>query len=206
METEEKKTDEGRRLTPAQWEEIKTLWELGEVTLADLSARFGISNSALSQGLKRRGATRASRAREVASAIAEKAITSAAESSFGATKHQRIEETKRQHYEWSMFVAKAGMSRLAAAQKDGRPFSTEHANLKALRLTSAILKDTLDQRYQILDVQNEIEDGALPVLEIVGMDEERIHQIREAQDLGDDDLLPSLDPELEEIIEDDGTS
>lgn len=201
MEPEEK-AEESKRLTIAEWEEIKTLWELGEVTLADLSDRFGISISAVSQGLKRRGATRGSRAREVASAVAEKAITAAVESSFASGKLQKIEDTKRQQYDWTTFIGKATMTALAKAQKDGRAFSTEMQNLKALRIAAVTVGDVMRQRYEILGISEEIEQGAIPVLEIIGMDDERIKNIREAQDLGDDDLLPSLDAELEEIIED----
>ena len=206
METEEKKAKETKRLSPVQWEEIKTLWELGEVTLSELSDRYGISNSALSQGLKHRGATRGSRAKELAKVVEKKAAEAVAEIPFSATKQQRIEQTKRQHYEWSEFIGKATMGRLALAQRESRPFSSEMHNLKALRVAAVTVGDVLKQRYHILDVENQVEEGALPILEIVGMDDDRIKAIRETQDLGDDDLLPTLDPDLEEIIEDDGTS
>lgn len=71
MKKEEKKIETGR-LKESDWLVIVALWERGEVTLQELSDKFGTSKPALSQGLKKRGAVRGSKAYLGAKKITEK--------------------------------------------------------------------------------------------------------------------------------------
>ena len=58
------KTATGGRLTAAQWASAVALFELGYAHCATLAADFGISRQAMSKGLQRRGAQKASRVSE----------------------------------------------------------------------------------------------------------------------------------------------
>lgn len=63
LEKEEKPIkEESKRLKESEWIIVSSLWESGEVNLKELSERFCISESALSQGLKRRGIKRGAKA------------------------------------------------------------------------------------------------------------------------------------------------
>lgn len=73
MEKETETTEtSSKRLKDSDWIVVVALWERGEVTLSELSDKFGVSKAALSQGLKRRGAIRGSKAHMGHKKIADK--------------------------------------------------------------------------------------------------------------------------------------
>ena len=58
------KTTANRRLTVAQWASAVTQFELGMAHCSTLATDFGISRQAMSKGLQKRGAKKASRVSE----------------------------------------------------------------------------------------------------------------------------------------------
>src|SRR4051812_21461934 len=86
----------GKFLTPAQWAEIVALWELGEVTLDELSSRFEISPGGISKGLKKRGATKGSRAKEIADRVTKTVLKAHEDEALSAAeeRQRKINETK----------------------------------------------------------------------------------------------------------------
>ncbi|KAA5604422.1 hypothetical protein F1188_16315 [Roseospira marina] len=184
----EKKT--GRKLTPAQWALAVEKWELGAVRLADLSAEFGISETALSLGLKSRGATKGRRAAEHARSVSEAVSEAVRETAVkdaldGAElRKKRINDTKKEHYEWSAALSKLAMSRVLKAQKDGTPLSDAEGDLKAIRNAMEIIARGRQERWEILDVPSDIDMAELPELVIRDLTDNEVDELRR-QDEGD---------------------
>jgi hypothetical protein len=191
----------GRTLTPAEWAEAVTLWELGTMKLRELAAKFRISEAGMSKGLTKRGATKGSRAKEVAATVAKTVLKAAEDEALTAAeeRQRKINETKAQHYEWSKMLGQQIMARLAAAQKDGRAFETEIVNIKTLRIAVAGLGQIRQERYAILDADRQIDEDELPTLVIQDLSEAEIERLRSA----DEDIDGSLElpAGAEDIIE-----
>lgn len=201
--TEEKDT---RKLTEAEWVEIVELWELGEVKLEDLSERFGISAPAISKGLKKRGAVKGSKAAAKAAAVAAAVVASEIEEAVdtAAERRKRVEETKKQHYEWTTMLAKMAMATIAEAKRAGKPLSAVAGDLKALQSATNIVARARDERYTILDMHNEVDEKGLPDLVIRDLTDDEIEDLRSRDD--DGLLTPEIElpTEIEDIIAEGG--
>ena len=221
VEPEDETEREGKRLTPAQWEEVCEDWNLARVpNMAALSAKYGISNSALSRGLKKRDAQFGKKKREIEAAAASAALSatiaataSAAavaaveEISFASLRKERIEETKTQHYDWITMIGKLTMAELAKAQRAKEPFAVVSANLKALNFATRIISTVRDERYTILEAHDEVDEKSLPKLEILNLTEEDYEKLAARND-DDDGLVVEMPAGIEDVIleGDDGVS
>lgn len=184
--TAEKKTV---RLTPKQWAEAETLWELGDVALADLASKFGISEQAVSQHMKKKGVKRGKRAAEHAKKVSDEVARQALEDAAVAA--ARIRETKEEHYKMAAGVAKLTWSEVLTAKQSGAPLATITNNLKALEVATNILAKARVERYAVLglDKDKEIEDDKLPVLEIAELTQDEIEELRD-RDFNEFEELP----------------
>lgn len=63
------------RLNPSKWAEVDALWELGDVTLPELSDRFDVSTRALQAHFEKNGVVKGSKARELAIEIRAEIFT-----------------------------------------------------------------------------------------------------------------------------------
>jgi DNA-binding transcriptional regulator GbsR (MarR family) len=168
---------EKKGMTEAEWAEAGALWELGEVTLGELSTRFGISRQGMSQGLKKRGVVKNSKARELATVVRSTVVAAVTDQAsetagkFARQRSARIDETKEQHYKWMEVLGRLVMNEFFEAKKANRPFSTADANIRALeRAISAIGKAGV-MRLELLDANKyePVEElPELPVKEAVG--------------------------------------
>src|SRR5215217_7570807 len=59
------------RLTPKAWAEIEALWQVGEVTLAELSDRYEVSQRALQAHFHKHGITKGEKSAAIAAAVKE---------------------------------------------------------------------------------------------------------------------------------------
>lgn len=195
-----------KKLTDAQWAEIVTLYELGEHSAADLSKRFGVTPSALSQHFKKNGIVKGSRSGEIAKAVEKevKAAHVAAVVTFESKRRQRIEETRENTYLFLDNISKSAMKLLVEAGKASLPPASVYADLKALRLAAAIVEQTRVGRLDVLQANRDIDEESLPNLVIDDLTDDDIkahHARNEAE--SDDDILPSVDDEDEIISEED---
>src|SRR5690242_2181708 len=62
------------RLKPSAWAEIEALWQAGEVTLAELSDRFGVSPRAIQTHAKKHGIIRGEKTAALAAAVREEVL------------------------------------------------------------------------------------------------------------------------------------
>jgi len=179
----------GKVLTPAEWAEVVTLWELGKVTLSDLSDKFKISPAGLSKGLKKRGAVKGSRAREVSEAVAKTVLKETAEEALTAAEERqaKINETRKSHYDYAKMLSQQIVGRLAKAQQEKRPFETEIGNIKTLRLAAQGLATLRQERFAILDADKALDQDELPELVIRDLTDDEITKLRNV-DTADDGL------------------
>lgn len=184
------------RLTPKQWAEIEALWETGNITLVELTKKYGKSINTFKSYFKRNGIVRGSKRETVKSAvlsaIEEEASVLAA----------RIKETKEEHYKMSSGIAKLAWSEILQAKSSGSPVGVAMSNLKALDTAASILKKMREERYAVLGLNEEKaqEDEGLPELVIKELTAEQIAELRDrdTQTLED---LPECD--VEDLPEDD---
>jgi hypothetical protein len=190
------------RLTPDEWAKVRAMYESGVPTLAALSAEFGVAKSTISAHFKKHGTTRGSRSAEVTARIEEKVAEKLAEiaTTFADKKVQRIEETKNEHYEAARFISKMVNKTLVDAVKDKIPLSAIYNNLKSLRIAQATLAQARQERFEILDVANEIDERDLPHIIFDDLSEKDIAELQARNDDGFDSLeLDDIDDEV--IIE-----
>ncbi|UIN38423.1 hypothetical protein [Methylobacterium oryzae] len=202
--------DAGRRLTPAEWAQIKDLWELGTADASEICARFKIKPDTLAKRIKRAGIRRGSRAHEVAKANTSATVKAAEKTAeeLTAERKQKIEKTKSEHLQWTEILARQAMALIAKAKQEDRPFSTEDKNLKALERAMKIVVAARNERFTLLDAHDEVDDRELPQLVIRDLTEAEIKARRDAQEADDAEILDETDEAAiaalgeEEVIED----
>ena len=194
---EEKETP--KRLTEAEWVAVSSLWELGEVTLKDLSERFGISEPALSQGLKRRGIKRGSKAH-----LASKEI----ELRIKEEKEKMVEDIflfKKKFLKYGDFLMTLTMNEITEAKKDGVKLYTKKPELEAIFSATKIYKTIRHDMFHLYDMYNNDSAGETTEEFNFGVySEEDIAKIREAQELIDAEMNNNIsDLDIDSFDEED---
>jgi len=193
--------EEKRRLTPAEWAEIVTVWELGKVTLDDLNKQFGISVAAISKGLKSRGATKGSRSHEIAAEVTRATIRTSEEQAFSAAaeRKRKIEETKAEAYQWARTLQQQIVGQFVKAQKDELPFEAVMGNIKTLKIAIDALEKGRQTRYAVLNADQDVDAEQLEQLVISNLTNEEIEKLKQMDE--DDGLLLDM-PEFDEDLVD----
>jgi predicted DNA-binding protein YlxM (UPF0122 family) len=179
--------DKAKRLTPAQWERMRTLYELGEHSMTDLAKEFGISASAISQRFKRDKVERGSRAHELKAKVAAKAVEKAVEetATFAAQRRKRIEDTKTQAYKSLELFHQLIHREVVEAVKAGDPIASRSGNIKTLRQAILGVEASRIGRYALLDVEGDIDTAALPDIVVRDITEDEIYELQNRdEDLG----------------------
>jgi AcrR family transcriptional regulator len=192
-------TGSGKRLTAAQWTEICTLWELGEVKIDELAKRFDVSRQSIMRHFKKNGIVRNSRKSDVRTAIVAgvaSATTSAVIANFADKRKQRIEDTREAHYQAADYLSRLTNKLITDALRASKPVSSIKEDIKALRMASAIQEQSFRIRIDVLNADQEIDENELPTLTIEDLTDEDIASIQTKtsdDDLGDEDLLEAFD-------------
>jgi hypothetical protein len=181
------------RLRARQWAEAIALWELGEVTLADLHARFGLSAAAFAKYFKQHGIEKGSKVEEhsqrVRDAIVDVATTDA------TILAARIRETKEEHYRMAVALAKLTWGEILAAKQGGAPMAVAMGNLKALDTAMGVLKKAREERYAVLGLNRDdfVDQDGLPQLVVSELTPEQVTALRNQNHLGFDELKLDVD-------------
>lgn len=183
------------RLTTRQWAEAEALWARGEVTLTQLSERYGKDVSAFTKHFRKKGLEKGSKAAEVKEKV-EAAIDREMVSEAEITA-QRVRETKDEHYKMSKVLSQMAFSEVIQAKKSGIQLGAIIANLKAIESAMNTVKKGREERYAVLGLDNGefIDDEQIPVLNVSDLTEEEIFQIQHGKDGIDD--IPAEDLELD---------
>lgn len=190
-----------RRLTPAEWEQVVVLWEAGSVTLQDLVDRFGITKSALHEGLKSRKAVKGRRAGEFAKHT-EESLKSEAQ-----RRSETIKNFRGEYHTYGDFIMKATVKELQELLKKPRAERSKEENTRvftSLKYSAEIFNIIRDNKYHLHDLYNETEeDEALPEIGVSAYTEEEIETIKRRFDVPlieeDDDILESARATLAEM-------
>lgn len=190
-EEEEKK---GKRLTAAEWAEIRNLYEMGMMKAKDLADKFGVSRSAISQYFTKHGVKWNVRKEEMEKKVEESVIT------FAMKRKQRIEDTKTQSYELDAAINAFSRKLLSDAIKGSVPLSTRDKELKALHKLAVVNTLTRQGRYAVLDADREIDEAELPEIRFKDLSKEEIEKYRDSDEDELEDLL-SVGGEDDDVIE-----
>jgi hypothetical protein len=183
------------RLTTRQWAEAEALWARGEVTLTQLSERYGKDVSAFTKHFRKKGLEKGSKAAEVKEKV-EAAIDREMVTEAEITA-QRVRETKDEHYKMSKALSQMAFSEVLQAKKAGIQLGAIIANLKAIESAMNTVKKGREERYAVLGLDNGefIDDEQIPVLNVSDLTEEEIFEIQNGKDGIDD--IPAEDLELD---------
>jgi hypothetical protein len=202
----EEEKEPSKRLNESQWIVASSLWELGEVTLKDLSEKFGISEAALSQGLKRRGIKRGSKAY-----LASKEI----ELRIKEEKEKMVEDIfifKKRFLKYGEFLMTLTMNEITEAKKSGGKLVSKKPEIDTIFAATKVYKTIRNDMFHLYDLYNTENTGEEQEQFNFGVySEKEIDQLREAQELLDaemsannDSNMDSLDFDDEDDDEDDG--
>lgn len=173
-----------KKLTPLEWEEAVALWKSGSVTLVDLSARFGISKNALSDGFKKRGARKGEKAAEYAKKT-EDSLKSEV-----ALRAEEIKQFRKKYQGFGDFIMTLTMVELKRmAEERPRTPETQKRYMSSLKMGSDIYAKIRDQKFHLYDLYNVAEeDEDLPELAVATYTDEQLAAIRRMQEKSDDEV------------------
>lgn len=190
-----------KRLTPAEWEQVKLLWEYGNHTLADLSKQFGIRPDTIQRRLKDDNVEKGARAHEIQAAASDAVHEEIAKQA--AENVKRITETRNDHYRYAEALARMTMAEIVSAKSAGAAFSTKDANIAALGKAAKTLEILRKERWVILGLDREDGDPEdMDELMISELSPQQIEAMQaEMRGLEYTDPLEGLD---DDIVEEDG--
>lgn len=193
-------------LKPSQIAEMEALWESGEVTLKDLSEKFGRDQAMISRHMTLNNIIKGSKAEEYSRLIREKiAIELAGEPGENA---KRIKTAKEEHLKYLNLINKLTWNEFAVVNAKKLPLQSIFPNLKALKEAMTIFSMTRQEAWALLGVlefeQKHVEDDIpeLLISELTGEDIERMRmdQLQTANLTGE--TVPTIDIDVMDIEND----
>lgn len=166
-------------MTEKEWRTAKTLWESGEVTIEELTKRFGRHKQTFIKYFKKHGIVKGAKSEKLKAKVEEKMHEEVANDA--AIIAARIKETKEEHYKMASGLAKLTWAEILKAKQDGIPVGAALNNLKALDTAMTVLKKAREERYAVLglDRPDAIDENDVPELVIQELTAEQIAVLRE---------------------------
>lgn len=180
------------RIDQSTWAEIEGLWEIGDTTLLDLEARYGVSRRTLQSHFAKRGTVKGAQAAQLATAVKQQVFSqNLVDEDLMLT---RAKETREAAYENARVVENLIMGQLAAAQQDPSQALRAASALKALSLAAAGLErlHSLKWRALGLDRGSALSDE-LPTLIFEDLTAAEITAIQQGPEDDDFEELPSAE-------------
>lgn len=194
MTEDENNTKRERRkgqITPAEWEQIVALWELGTVSSQDLADQFGVSKQAILEGLRKRNAIKGRRANEFRQQTEEAVRTESQQ------KIIEIKQMKSDYQKYADFITRLTMQELQKlAKRDDSP-EKSRMMFAALKTSADIMRTMRDEKYHLYDLHKDnTADKELPEIAVVEYTPEDIEIIKRRFDKvplfnEDDDIIAS---------------
>lgn len=176
-----------RRLTPRQWREIEILWESGEVTLKNLSERYGKHIDTFADHFKKYGVKKGARAEELRR-IAEEISREQAKTDAGIIAG-RIRATREEHYKMATAIGKITFGLVLETRKNGKEYKTIQNDIKSLYLAMNTLQKVREERWTVLGLDKDVTDEeTLPELVMSTMTPEQAQALRQAQEEDDEEM------------------
>jgi lambda repressor-like predicted transcriptional regulator len=197
------------KLTPAMWAEIEAHWQTGEVTLAELSEKYGPSPRALQSHFAKAGIVKGEKAAAMAAAVREKVL----EEEFGNQDQlvARAKDIRERAYRNANIVEDLIMAQLALAEREPAEILKAGAALKMLSLAAGSLERVHDLKKRALGLDKDsVFSEEMPELIIRCLTDEEVAKMQDAQEQEDfgDEIIPDdedgdvepVDPEADEIV------
>ena len=169
------------------WREIEILWESGEVTLRQLSERYGRPSDTFAAHFKKLGIKKGSRAEELRK-IVKKHVEEDAHNE-AAVLSERIRKTKDEHYKMAEAIAKLTFNELMKVRREDKRFRDCQNDIKTLLLAAEALKRTREERWITLGLDKDaVDEDSLPDLVLRRMTDEDVAQMRAQQQEDDEEF------------------
>src|SRR5665647_3423048 len=187
-----------QRLTPSTWAKICAEWEIGDVTLAELSDRFGVNKRTLQAHFSKHEVVKGTKAAELASAVKEELFKLELDDKDDLT--QRAKETRESAYRNAVTVETLIMGQLALAQRDPSQAYKAAGAVKLLSLAAAGLERLHNLKWTALGMNRDsVVSDELPKLIFVDLTDQEIKEIQQGHD--QDDLDDPARTEPEAVVE-----
>lgn len=182
------------RVTLSEWAEIEALWQAGEVTLAELSERFGPSPRALQNHFSKASITKGEKAAAMAAAVREEILKE--ELNDKDLLVQRAKSIRERAFQNANIVEDLIMGQLALAQRDPSQILKAGAALKMLSLAAGSLERLHDLRQRALGLDKDnVFAEEMPELVIRCLTDEEVAEMRQQQESEDELAGLTLEPE-----------
>jgi hypothetical protein len=203
-----------KKLTDAEWLEIESHYEYGTMTVSEIMAKWGITNQAISQHIKRaldrgrtikKGSKRHLLAAKTAAAVTAGVATGVAAAvvaeSFESKRKARIERSKERLYNQSEAVQAMAMQiqKEIIESKGAIKPSDREADIKTLYRLEALIEKSAANRWKILDIDATVDESALPTLIFEDLSAAEIIEMQArsgGEDDDEDDMNLDLDDEV----------
>jgi hypothetical protein len=166
-----------RRLSPTAWAEIRALWEVGDVTLADLSHRYGVATRTLQAHFEKHEVKKGAKARALAAIVEAELLERALDDPQSLA--DRARETRESAYKDAATIQKLVMAELGrAASHPGSAFQSG-MTIKMLALAAHAVERARRIRWTALGLADgEPLTDELPELVIRTYTESELEDIR----------------------------
>lgn len=187
-----------QRLAPSAWAKICGEWEIGDVTLAELSDRFGVNTRTLQMHFAKHAVVKGSKAAQLASSVKEELFKLELDGKDDLA--QRARETRETAYKNAVAVETLIMAQLELAQKDPSQAFRAAGAVKLLSLAAAGLERLHNLKWTALGMNRDsVISDDLPILIFQDLTEQEIKEIQQGHDQDDQDDLDDPAPTEQEL-------
>lgn len=195
------------RLSKETWAEVRRLYEEGDTGVVALSEKFKVSKQAIHvhfrnnktvRGSAKKAAAQAATAAGTAAAIAVKGSEAA---EFAAMRAERIGQIKNSQFKANAFLQTELMRILIEAKQAKVPIGTRSADIKALKAASETLGNVRTGLFEVLDIENHVDEAELPTYRVEDLTDEHLAELRNEQLADNIGAIPVSDDDI--VVEDD---
>jgi hypothetical protein len=175
-----------QRLTPSTWAEICAEWEIGDVTLDELSGRFSVNTRTLQAHFSKHAVVKGSKAAQLASSVKEELFKLELNGKDDLT--HRARETREAAYKNAVTVETLIMAQLDLAQKDPSQAFRAASAVKLLSLAAAGLERLHSLKWSALGLDRDAGiSNEMPVLIFRDLSDQEIKAIQQGDGGSGDD-------------------
>jgi hypothetical protein len=180
-----------QRLPPSTWAEICAEWEIGDVTLDELSDRFGVNTRTLQAHFSKHAVVKGSKAAQLASSVKEELFKLELNGKDDLTRRAR--ETREAAYKNAVTVETLIMAQLELAQKDPSQAFRAAGAVKLLSLAAAGLERLHSLKWSSLGLDRDAGiSNDMPVLIFRDLSDQEIKAIQQGDTGSEDDVDEEL--------------
>jgi hypothetical protein len=167
------------RLSPSKWAEIEALWQVGDLTLAELADAHSVAPRTIQDRMAKHGIIKGSKGAEFAEAVRERIVT--LELGDEELTAKRARDVRESAYENAQQIEQLVMAQIALAQKEPAQILRVASALKGLSLAAGTLERLHSLKYRAMGLDRHVDERELPKLIIDCYTDDEIADIRAQQ-------------------------